>query len=156
MAQLSAALPVRSLWTRDDASWKILSVECCPSSPTIHEAGRRVKDSWHEEQIHIQKGKLAARLQEVLLELPLAGFFLKQLLQRGCDVNDLPSLDERLYASLMFLRGYEGDVEDLALTFTATEEDARGSHREARLVYYSYPYSKSVSLSLVPMPLIEE
>jgi ubiquitin-protein ligase E3 C len=81
-------------------------------------------------------------MQEVLLELPLAGFFLKQLLQRGCDVNDLPSLDERLYASLMFLRGYEGDVEDLALTFTATEEDARGGHREARptFIYLSYSH----------------
>ena len=39
--------------------------------------------------------------QGILLELPLAGFFLKKLLRRGCDLNDLPSLDADLYRCLL-------------------------------------------------------
>ena len=42
--------------------------------------------------------------QGILLELPLAGFFLKKLLRRGCDVNDLPSLDAELYRCRQPLR----------------------------------------------------
>ncbi len=56
------------------------------------------------------------------MELPLAPFFLKQLLLRRSDVNDLATLDSELYRNLMFLREYEGDVEDLALTFTASRQ----------------------------------
>ena len=56
------------------------------------------------------------------MELPLAPFFLKQLLLRRGDVNDLATLDSELYRNLMFLREYEGDVEDLALTFTASRQ----------------------------------
>ncbi len=40
---------------------------------------------------------MCLRAQGILLELPLAGFFLKKLLRRGCDLNDLPSLDAELY-----------------------------------------------------------
>jgi hypothetical protein len=61
-------------------------------------------------------------VQGILLELPLAGFFLKKLLRRGCDLNDLPSLDAELHRSLLILRDYDGDVEDLALSFTLTDE----------------------------------
>ena len=62
-------------------------------------------------------------LQGILLELPLAGFFVKKLLGRACDVNDLPSLDPQLYASLMALRDYAGNVADLALYFTIADEE---------------------------------
>ena len=62
-------------------------------------------------------------LQGILLELPLAGFFVKKLLGRACDVNDLPSLDPQLYASLMALREYTSDVADLALFFTIADQD---------------------------------
>lgn len=64
--------------------------------------------------------------------MPLAGFFLKKLLRRGCDFNDLSSLDAELHRSLLFLRDYQGDVEDLALTFTITDADF-GTNREVRL-----------------------
>ena len=44
----------------------------------------------------------------ILLELPLAGFFLKKFQSlRMNDINDLPSLDPELYKQLMFLRSYE-------------------------------------------------
>ena len=43
-------------------------------------------------------------------------------------VSDLPSLDPELYKNLMFLKSYEGDVSDLCLDFTASEE-AYGMHK---------------------------
>lgn len=81
-------------------------------------------------------------MQGILLELPLAGFFLKKLLRRGCDVNDLPSLDAELYRSLLILRDYEGDVEDLALTFTLTDT-ALGAIREVRTTLQAKPSYKN-------------
>ena len=67
--------------------------------------------------------------QGILVELPLAGFFLKKLLRRGCDVNDLPTLDPELYRHLMLLREMSDpeQVDALALTFTvgASELDER-------------------------------
>ena len=67
------------------------------------------------------------------MELPLAPFFLKQLLLRRGDVNDLATLDSELYRNLMFLREYEGDVEDLALTFTASRQ-VYGANSEVRIM----------------------
>ena len=71
-------------------------------------------------------------MQGILLELPLASFFLKKLLRMGCDLHDLPSLDAELYKSLLFLRDYEGDMDDLALSFTVTD-GALGQNREVCL-----------------------
>lgn len=83
--------------------------------------------SWRARAAHAS----ARARQGILLELPLADFFLKKLLLRGCDLNDLPTLDAELYRSLLLLRDYAGDVEDLALTFTASN-DLCGRHVEAR------------------------
>lgn len=66
----------------------------------------------------------------ILLELPLAGFFLKKFRPNTwCDVNDLPTLDAELYRNLMRLRDYEGNAADLALTFTVADSTL-GDHRE--------------------------
>ena len=82
------------------------------------------------------------------MELPLAPFFLKQLLRRGSDVNDLPSLDAELYRNLMFLRDYEGDVEDLSLTFTLTR-DVYGRNEEVRIVAVAAcPRSAEIQMSI--------
>lgn len=84
--------------------------------------------------------------QGILLELPLAGFFLKKLLLRGCDLNDLPTLDAELYRSLLLLRDYAGDVEDLALTFTVSN-DAFGDNSEVRRGASVHKSESSVTLS---------
>lgn len=39
------------------------------------------------------------------------------------DVNDLVTLDPELYRNLMFMRDYDGDFADLALTFTTADSD---------------------------------
>ena len=46
-------------------------------------------------------------LQGILVELPLAGFFLKKVRTMRADVNDLYTLDPELYNNLMFLRDYD-------------------------------------------------
>ncbi len=66
------------------------------------------------------------------MEVPLASFFLKKLLHMGCDLHDLPSLDAELYKSLLFLRDYAGDTEDLTLSFTVTD-GALGQNKEVGL-----------------------
>lgn len=62
-------------------------------------------------------------MQGVLIELPLAGFFLKKMRNPHSDVNDLVTLDPELYRNLMFMRDYHGDFADLALTFTTADSD---------------------------------
>jgi len=47
--------------------------------------------------------------------------------------NDLCTLDPELYKNLMFLKTYDGDVSDLCLTFTVTE-DNMGAQNEVELV----------------------
>lgn len=56
------------------------------------------------------------------MEFPLAPFFLKQLLEHAAELSDMESLDSEMFKHLMFLETYEGDVEDLALTFTIRKE----------------------------------
>ena len=44
----------------------------------------------------------------ILLELPLAAFFLKKMRGGVCEINDLPSLDTEVYKNLLQLRHYKG------------------------------------------------
>lgn len=62
---------------------------------------------------------LAKTLYEnILIELPLAPFFVSKLLGRTNTVADLPSMDRALYDSLMFVKRYEkDDLESLTLSF---------------------------------------
>ncbi len=47
------------------------------------------------------------------------------------DLNDLPSLDPELYRNLMFLREYNGNVEeDLSLSFTINRNEKEGRPSE--------------------------
>ncbi|PNH10256.1 E3 ubiquitin-protein ligase [Tetrabaena socialis] len=82
-----------------------------------------------------------AMYENVLLELPLAGFFLKKFRGAHCDLNDLPTLDPELYRSMLRLRehfatasaasatgdgagGGADDAMDLCLTFTVADDVA--------------------------------
>lgn len=46
----------------------------------------------------------------MLLELPLAAFFLKKMRGGVCDINDMPSLDPEVYKHLLQLRHYQGEA----------------------------------------------
>ena len=63
-------------------------------------------------------------LQGILVELPLAGFFLKKVRTMRADVNDLYTLDPELYNNLMFLRDYK--VSRALPTWTTTAQHMCG------------------------------
>jgi ubiquitin-protein ligase E3 C len=48
-------------------------------------------------------------------------------------VNDLNTLDPELYKNLMFLKTYEGDIADLSLTFSVSD-DSFGGQKEIDLI----------------------
>lgn len=60
--------------------------------------------------------------ENMLIELPFAGFFLAKLLARhstsDVDMHYLASLDPVIYKNLVFLKSYDGDVSELGLDFT--------------------------------------
>ncbi|XP_032221291.2 ubiquitin-protein ligase E3C [Nematostella vectensis] len=64
--------------------------------------------------------------ENMLVELPFASFFLCKMIGRhgtDVDIHNLESLDTEVYKNLLFLKTYEGNVEDLALNFTIVNND---------------------------------
>ncbi len=62
----------------------------------------------------------------MLVEMPLASFFLSKLLGQksvNVDIDHLQSLDPELYKNLLYLKTYDGDVQDLGLDFTIVSEE---------------------------------
>lgn len=68
---------------------------------------------------------LQSMYESLLVELPLAEFFLSKLVSRHSDVgiHHLASLDLVMYKNLLFLKNYEGDVSDLGLDFTVVTDE---------------------------------
>ena len=67
-----------------------------------------------------------ALYENLLVELPLASFFLSKLLGQtliNVDIDHLYSLDPELHKNLLYLKTYEGDVQDLDLDFTIAVDD---------------------------------
>lgn len=63
--------------------------------------------------------------ENLLVELPLAEFFLSKLIGRNSDVgvHHLASLDPVMYKNLLFLKNYEEDVSELGLDFTVVNDE---------------------------------
>lgn len=61
-----------------------------------------------------------ALYESLLVEVPLAGFFLSKLLGQStsAEIHHLDSLDPELCRNLLSLKTYQGDVQDLGLDFT--------------------------------------
>jgi len=66
-----------------------------------------------------------ALYENLLVEIPLAEFFLSKLVGRysDVDVHHLASLDPIMYRNLLSLKSYEGDVADLGLDFTVLNDE---------------------------------
>jgi hypothetical protein len=58
----------------------------------------------------------------IVVDLPLAPFFLKKMLGKYNSLDELYTLDAELHKNLNFVKNYPGDVEDLSLTFSLTED----------------------------------
>lgn len=59
----------------------------------------------------------------ILCDASFAPFFLNKWLGRLSYLDDMPSLDEELYRNLLFLKHYDGNVEDLSLNFTVAADE---------------------------------
>lgn len=70
-------------------------------------------------------GRLVGKaiFEGILVDLPLAEFFLAKLLVDRASACYLKSLDPVLYRNLLYLRDYTGDVSDLGLDFTTVNND---------------------------------
>lgn len=68
-----------------------------------------------------------ALYEGILVDIKFAGFFLSKWLGKGGYLDDLASLDsldKELYKGLIYLKNYQGNVEqDLALNFTVTDDE---------------------------------
>lgn len=67
-----------------------------------------------------------ALYEGILVDAKFAGFFLSKMLGKQSYLDDLgsiDSLDKELYKGLISLKNYQGNVEDLSLNFTVTDEE---------------------------------
>ncbi|KAH6932981.1 hypothetical protein HPB50_011235 [Hyalomma asiaticum] len=81
----------------------------------------------HENHLSLFEfvGKMLGKAvyEGIVVDVPFASFFLSQLLGHQhsalySSIDELPSLDADLYRSLTCVKHYEGDVQDLDLTFS--------------------------------------
>lgn len=71
----------------------------------------------------------------ITIEPKFTDFFLRKLIGKQNSLNDLKSLDPELFKQLCFLRTYEGDVEDMCLTFSVSDEnEVTGERKEVDLI----------------------
>merc|ERR1719421_610137 len=94
---------------------------------------------------------LAKTLYEgILVELPLAPFFVSKLLGRTNTVADLPSMDRALYDSLMFVKRYNSadDLESLTLSFAVEQYVDESLPRHARRQVALKPGGADVAVTL--------
>ncbi|XP_019456174.1 PREDICTED: E3 ubiquitin-protein ligase UPL7 [Lupinus angustifolius] len=63
-----------------------------------------------------------ALYEGILLDYSFSHVFVQKLLGRYSFLDELSTLDPELYRSLMYVKNYDGDVGELCLDFTVTEE----------------------------------
>ena len=63
-----------------------------------------------------------AMYESIVVDPRFAQFFLRKMLGKTNCLHELKSLDPELHKHLLFLRGYEGNLEDLCLYFAITED----------------------------------
>ncbi|KAK4348442.1 hypothetical protein RND71_031197 [Anisodus tanguticus] len=83
-----------------------------------------------------------ALYEGILLDYSFSHVFVQKLLGRYNFLDELSTLDPELYRNLMYVKHYDGDVKDLALDFTVTEESL-GRH----IVIELKPGGKDISVT---------
>ncbi|XP_019250775.1 PREDICTED: E3 ubiquitin-protein ligase UPL7 [Nicotiana attenuata] len=83
-----------------------------------------------------------ALYEGILLDYSFSHVFVQKLLGRYSFIDELSTLDPELYRNLMYVKHYDGDIKDLALDFTVTEESL-GKH----LVIELKPGGKDISVT---------
>ncbi|ENN81570.1 hypothetical protein YQE_02099, partial [Dendroctonus ponderosae] len=88
-------------------------------NPNVH----LIVENFEEHFTFIGRLVGKAIFENILVDLPLAEFFLAKLLVDRASACYLKSLDPVLYRNLLYLRDYAGDVSDLGLDFTTVNND---------------------------------
>ncbi|CAH1175956.1 unnamed protein product [Phaedon cochleariae] len=88
-------------------------------NPNVH----LIVDNFTDHYYFIGRLVGKAIFENILVDLPLAEFFLAKLLVDRASAHYLKSLDPVLYRNLLYLRDYNGDISDLGLDFTAVSND---------------------------------
>ncbi|RAL44564.1 hypothetical protein DM860_003323 [Cuscuta australis] len=75
-------------------------------------------------------GKIVSKAlyEGILLDYSFSHVFVQKLLGRYSFLDELSTLDPVLYRNLMYVKHYEGDVRELSLDFTITEESLGKRH----------------------------
>ncbi|XP_010504062.1 PREDICTED: E3 ubiquitin-protein ligase UPL7-like isoform X1 [Camelina sativa] len=63
-----------------------------------------------------------ALYEGILLDYSFSHVFIQKLLGRYSFIDELSGLDPELYRNLMYIKNYDGDLKELCLDFTVTEE----------------------------------
>ncbi|KAK9921117.1 hypothetical protein M0R45_029643 [Rubus argutus] len=69
-----------------------------------------------------------ALYEGILLDYSFSHVFVQKLLGRYSFLDELSTLDPEIYRNLMYVKHYDGDVEELCLDFTVTEESFGKRH----------------------------
>ncbi|KAJ7971465.1 E3 ubiquitin-protein ligase UPL7 [Quillaja saponaria] len=69
-----------------------------------------------------------ALYEGILLDYSFSHVFVQKLLGRYSFLDELSTLDPELYRNLMYVKHFDGDVKDLSLDFTVTEESLGKRH----------------------------
>ncbi|KAF7148688.1 hypothetical protein RHSIM_Rhsim03G0085000 [Rhododendron simsii] len=69
-----------------------------------------------------------ALYEGILLDYSFSHVFVQKLLGRYSFIDELSTLDPELYRNLMYVKHYDGDVKELCLDFTVTEESIGKRH----------------------------
>ncbi|XP_014277223.1 ubiquitin-protein ligase E3C [Halyomorpha halys] len=90
-------------------------------NPNIH----MICDDFRTHYFFIGKMLGKALFENVLVEVPLADFFLSEIMGHSNElcINGLATLDPDLYKNLISLTCYKGDLSELGLDFTLTLND---------------------------------
>jgi hypothetical protein len=82
----------------------------------------------------------------ILTELRLSPFIVKQLLSFSVGVDDLKYLDPELFRNMSYLKTYEGDWEDLSLSF-AVDRKLSADQAEGLAAYDLIPHGSEVAVT---------
>ncbi|KAA0195333.1 hypothetical protein HAZT_HAZT002927 [Hyalella azteca] len=99
-------------------------------------AAHLLHEDFHAHYYFIGRMLGKALYENLLVEIPLAGFFLSKLLSRkgfSIEFHHLDSLDPELCRNLLYLKTYQGDVSELGLDFTVLVSEL-GHNRVVELV----------------------
>ncbi|GJQ86440.1 hypothetical protein Trydic_g10347 [Trypoxylus dichotomus] len=92
---------------------------CLYPNPNVH----LIMENYADHYYFIGRLVGKALFESILVDLPLAEFFLAKILIDRASAHYLKSLDPVLYRNLLYLRDYNGDVQDLGLDFTLVNND---------------------------------